>query len=48
MALFWGLPNILQTAEIASALPLQGVPTVGIKKAGGGFWGGFSLAGWNG
>jgi len=39
MALFWGLPNILQTAEIASALPLQGGAYRWYKESWGGFWG---------
>ena len=47
MAIFWGLPNILQTAELASALPLQVEPIAGIGKAGADS-GAFNSAGWSG
>jgi amino acid transporter len=39
MAIFWGLPNILQTAELASALPLQGGAYSWYRESWGGFWG---------
>ena len=39
MAIFWGLPNILQTAELASALPLQGEAYSWYRESWGGFWG---------
>ena len=39
MAIFWGLPNILQTAELASALPLQGGAYSWYRESWGRFWG---------
>lgn len=38
MGIFWGLPTILQTAEMASALPLQGGVYSWYRESWGHFW----------
>ena len=44
MAIFWGIPSILQNSELISAIPMEGGVYQWYKKSWGSYWG-FQL-GW--